>query len=301
MKTALFYYSQTSQALRVAQSICSPLSEGEGNSVIIKQIEPTTDYPFPWNSYRFFDTFAETRLGVDVGKIKPLDFSDILDADLVVIAGQSWFLSPSLPLQAFFSDKAVQEYLNGKQVIFINACRNMWLMTSRKIKSILKDIRAILVGQIILQDKAFNLISALTVVRWLLYGKKEKGWLLPASGVREKEIKEAERFGVIIKESFERKRVSDLQNELLSNGAIKYKPSLLHIEKTGYKMFGFWAKFIRKKGGMGDPERAGRVKLFKFYLIFVLFFLSPVVQILFNISIPFRNIKEEKRKECSVN
>ena len=140
MKTVVFYYSQTGQALDAVKSICgaSHLNEkaqGTKDDVVYKEIRPLEQYPFPWSRYEFFDTFPETRLGMPPSGIEAIDFSDINDADIVIVAGQSWFLSPSLPLQSFFMDEQVRHYLQGRQIVFVNACRNMWLMTSRDIKA----------------------------------------------------------------------------------------------------------------------------------------------------------------------
>ena len=194
----VFYYTQSGQALDVAKRICRPLAEA-GTEVVWRPIIPQQTYPFPWNKYEFFDSFPETRLGMPPSGIQPLDFSGIEKAELVMIVGQSWFLSPSLPLQSFFENEQVKAYLEGKKVVFVNACRNMWLMTGRAVKAYLHEIKACQVGHIVLQDTAPNLISALTIVRWLLYGKKQSSWLLPAAGVRNADIEDASRFGDIIK------------------------------------------------------------------------------------------------------
>ena len=101
MKIAVFYYTQSGQALNVARSICSKMNDV---SVVYKEIVPLTTYPFPWSKNAFFDAFPETRLGIPPSGIVPMDFSDVEDAGLVLVVGQSWFLSPSLPLQSFFTD-----------------------------------------------------------------------------------------------------------------------------------------------------------------------------------------------------
>ena len=178
MKIAVFYYTQSGQALSVARHLFGRM---DGISVVYKQIVPLTDYPYPWSKNAFFDAFPETRLGIPPSGIAPMDLSDVEDADLTVVVGQSWFLSPSLPLQSFFRDEQVKGYLAGRKVVFVNACRNMWLMTSRKVKAYLSEAHAQMVGQIVLQDEAPNLVSVLTVIRWLIYGRKEAGWLLPAA------------------------------------------------------------------------------------------------------------------------
>jgi flavodoxin len=48
-KVALFYYSQTGQALRIGYNICKPLEEA-GCEVVLKEIVPEEPYPFPWSS-----------------------------------------------------------------------------------------------------------------------------------------------------------------------------------------------------------------------------------------------------------
>ena len=289
MKTAIFYYTQSGQALEVAKSIASPLA-----SVVFKEIVPEEQYPFPWSKDIFYDTFPETRLGLPPSGIQPIDFSDIEDADMVIVVGQSWFLSPSLPLQSFFTDAQVKAYLKGRPVVFVNACRNMWLMTSRKIKAYLADAGARFVGHIVLQDEAPNLIGVVTIIRWLVYGKKEATRLLPPAGIDEEDIKKASRFGEIIEKAVAGNDLSQLQEHLLEAGAIHYRPSVLYVEKVGHRMFGLWAKFIRKKGGWRDPNRRGRVRLFDIYLMTVLFVVSPFGVLFFYLTYPLHHIKRDR-------
>ena len=192
MKIAIFYYSQSGQALQAAQNLCAPLQQAGGHhEVVFKEIKPVEQYPFPWMRHDFFDTFPETRLGLPPSGIQPIDLHDVEDTDMVIIAAQPWFLSPSLPLQSFLADKSIRQYLNGRHVVFLNVCRNMWLMAFRSVKIALQDCGAKLIGHIVLQDEAPNLISALTIVRWLLHGKKTATWLLPAAGVSEKDSRKA--------------------------------------------------------------------------------------------------------------
>ena len=295
MKTVVFYYSQSGQALSAAKRICEPL----GN-VVFKEIIPQQDYPFPWNRYEFFDVFPETRLGMPPSGIRPMDLREAEDADLVMIVGQSWFLSPSLPLQSFLADGQVRQYLQGKNIIFVNVCRNMWLMTGRKIKTDIKEMGGHLVGHIVLQDRRQNLVSALTIVRWLMYGKKNGSWMLPDAGVSVADIEGASRFGEIISNAYENDGFDMLQTNLLSAGAINYKPSVLFLEKAGHRMFGHWARFIRKKGGFRDPRRHLRVNLFFYYLLIVLFMVSPFGQLFFFLTYPLQQVSRHKREDCNL-
>lgn len=296
MKVAVFYYSQSGQALSVAKSICGPLVE-QGHQIVYKQICPLEDFPFPWDKDEFFDIFPETRLGFPPVGNKAIDFSDIEDAGLVVIAGQSWFLSPSVPIQSFFLDEEVRAYLHNRDMIFVNACRNMWLMTSRQIKRYAKEIGARLVGHIVLQDNHANLISALTIVRWLMFNRKD-GKLLPDAGVSQKDIDSTDRFGKAIADAYQNDKVDTLQDELLREGAIIYKPSILFLEKAGHRMFGLWAKFIRKKGGFRDKRRMMRVNMFFYYLLFVLFVVSPFGQLFFFLTYPLQKVNFHKHVDC---
>lgn len=301
MKTAIFVYTQSGQAMTAAQSICGPL-QGDGMTVVFKQIVPERPFPFPWSKDEFFNAFPESRLGLPPYGIQPIDLSDVQDAHLVMVIGQSWFLSPSLPIQSFFTDERIKHYLGGRQVIFVNACRNMWLKTSHAIKQYVKDAGATLVGHIVLQDNnAPNLVSVITIIRWLLYGKKEPTRLLPQAGISDRELAVASRFGEVIRDTWRDRAVDTLQDRLLAAGAIKYKPSVLFVEKIGHRMFGFWAKFVRKKGGFGDPRRRARLNAFCIYLFTALFAVSPFGVLVFWLTYPFRHIARHRKEDCSVN
>jgi hypothetical protein len=298
-KIAVFYYTQSGQALHIAQSICQPLEEAD-NIVIYKTIEPENPFPFPWTCWSFFEAFPETRLSIPTGKLKAIDFSDVNDADLVIIAGQSWYLSPSLPLHAFFQDEKVKAYLKGKKIINISGCRNMWVMAQLKIRKYIYEAGGQYVGHIVLQDHAPNLVSVLTIVRWLLYNKKEASRWLPAAGVSDEDIKNASHLGVIINETLKNGNWNSLQNNLMREKAVEYKSSVVFVEKVGHRMFGIWADFIRKKGGYQDKQRALRIKLFCYYLFFVLYVASPVGLLIFYLTYPFRikSINKYKHEMC---
>ena len=296
MKAAVFYYTQSGQALNVVRSICASLDE-----VVYKQILPQHTYPFPWSRDQFFDTFPESRLGLPLSGIEPIDFTDVDDADVVIVAGQSWYLSPSLPLQSFFNDERVRQYLKGRDVVFVNACRNMWLMTGRKIKSYIKEIGARLVGHIVMQDGAANLVSVLTIIRWLMYGQKQGSGLLRDADVSETDIAKASRFGELIRRSMEKNDLHQLQRDLLAAGAICYKPSILFLEKAGHRMFGLWARFIRRRGEFGCPDRRFRVNMFCAYILFVLFVLSPFAQLFFYLTYPLQHVARHQAEDCGLD
>jgi hypothetical protein len=75
---------------------------------------------------------------------------------------------------------------------------------------------------------------------------------------------------------------------LVKAGAVDVLPSLVMLEKRGKIFFRLWAAFILKKGGYGDPARIARVRLFKYYLLTVIYIVSPFASLLYYILKPFR-------------
>lgn len=294
-KVVLFYYSQTGQALAIAESVCRPFAQA-GYDVVRKEIVPEVPYPFPWSAMDFFQVFPESRLGVPC-KLKTIDLSDVEDADLVLVAGQSWYLSWSVPLHAFFRSNEIKNYLQGRNIVVTMGCRNMWMMTQRKTREYIREAGGRYVGFISLQDKAANLISVITIVRWLFYNKKEATRLLPAAGVSPEDVNRAEVFGQIIREALERNDFTGLQADLMRERAVTFLPTVWFIEKNGYRLWGQWAKFIIGKGAYKDAGRAPWLRLFCAYLFFVLYAVSPVGMIFFFLTYPFRRASLRKAQQ----
>ena len=299
LTVAVFYYTQTGQALAIARSLCAPL-EAAGCRVVTREIRPVTAYPYPWSSEAFFQVFPESRLGIACA-IEPVDLSGaVAEADLVIVAGQSWYLSLSTPLHAFFQSPEVRAYLHGRPVVFVNGCRNMWVMTQSETRRYLREIGARYVGFIELHDKAPNLVSVLTIIRWLFYGRKEATRLLPAAGVSQRDVADADRFGLVILRTLYDGQWEQLQERLMREGAVTFIPHLYFIERNGYRMWGRWAHFVRRRGGAGDPRRQGRLRLFKAYLFFVLYAVSPFGLLFYWLTYPLRRatLKRAQREVC---
>ena len=299
LTVAVFYYTQTGQALTIARSLCAPL-EAAGCRVVTREIRPVTAYPYPWASEAFFQVFPESRLGIACA-IDPVDLSGaVAEADLVIVVGQSWYLSLSTPLHAFFQSPEVRAYLHGRPVVFVNGCRNMWVMTQSETRRYLREIGARYVGFIELHDRAPNLVSVLTIIRWLFYGRKEATRLLPAAGVSQRDVADADRFGLIILRTLYDGQWEQLQERLMREGAVTFIPQLYFIERNGYRMWGRWAHFVRRRGGAGDPRRQGRLRLFKAYLFFVLYAVSPFGLLFYWLTYPLRRatLKRAQREVC---
>ena len=294
-KIALFYYTQTGQALRIADKICEPLEQA-GCMVVRKEIVPEEPYPFPWSAMGFFQAFPESRLGVPC-KLKPIDLSDVMDADLVMIAGQSWYLSWSIPLHAFFQSDEIRGYLKGRDIVVTMGCRNMWVMTQQLTRTYIRETGGRYVGFISLQDMTPNLVSVITIIRWLFYDKKHATRLLPAAGVSPEDIDNATVYGRIIHDALERGDYAGMQEKLMEQKAVTFLSTVYFIEKNGHRLWGQWAKFILKKGAYNDPKRKPYLRIFCVYLFFVLYVVSPIGMLFFLLTYPLRRASLRKAKQ----
>jgi flavodoxin len=281
MKKALvIYYSQTGQAREIAEAVTLPLKAGF--EVQFEELQPDPPFPFPWKGISFFQTFPESVQEIPC-KLKPFSFDRDENYDLVILAFQTWYLSPSIPMNSFLQSPEAKRLLKNKPVVTIQGCRNMWAMAQERIKLRILEAGGRLVGNIVLVDRHPNLISVITIVRWMTTGKKERSRWFPAAGVPEKEIRDTSQFGEVILDAFQNDRLNELQDKLLEMGAVCIDPVLISIERRGIMMFRIWSRFILKKGVYGCEARTGRLKLFKYYLFAVIFLISPVVSLLFSI------------------
>lgn len=293
-KILVIHYSQTGQLTRILDSIVTPLKTDASVSITYEELKPEKPFPFPWNSKDFFDAFPESVLEKPI-EMQPLKVNPAEHFDLVILGCQVWFLSPSLPLTGFLQSKEAAQLLKNKKVITVSGTRNMWLNAQESVKKKLKELNASLVGNIALIDRAPNLVSVATIVGWLFYNTKEKYMgFLPPSGVSEKDIREASRFGETILEALNTNQFADLQPKLISQGGVMIVKTLVNLELRGKMIFRKWAKFIAAKGGPGNPDRRTRTKIFAWYLPIGLFVLSPFA---FTISCIFMLLMPEKTKK----
>jgi len=297
-KVAVFYYTQTGQALAIVQKVCEPLVAA-GLQVVYKEIIPEEPFTFPWTSHSFFQVFPESRLAIPC-RLKAFDLSDIQDADLVIVAGQSWYLSHSIPLHGFFQSDEIKSYLKGRKIVTVDGCRNMWIMKQLKTREYIYNIGAEYVGAIVLQDRAPNLVSVITIIRWLFHNKREATRLLPAAGVSSEDIRQATRFGDILLDTLNEQSFNTLQHRLMEKEALIFLPTVYFIETNGYKLWGNWARIVLKKGPYNSPRREPLLRLFKYYLFFVLYVVSPFGLLFFYLTYPFRiaGLRKAKNELC---
>lgn len=279
MKEVLIvYYSQTGQLLNILKNVASTLS-GENVNVSYYEISLKKDFPFPWKQEEFYGAFPETFLQIPT-ELNPVP-SEVLQKkyDLVILGYTVWYLTPSIPINSFLKSPEAKQLLMNTPVVTLSASRNMWIMAQEKMKKLLLDNQAKLVGNIALVDKNINHISVITIVHWLMGGKKTKMWgVFPKPGVSDSDIENASRFGMPIREALMKVDYSELQTNLLEVGAVKIDPSLIATDIRGNMVFSKWSNFLIKKEG--DKRRKALV-YFKYYLLFAIWLIAPIVFIVF--------------------
>ncbi|MEN8119828.1 MAG: hypothetical protein ABFS35_05755 [Bacteroidota bacterium] len=281
-KILVIYYSQTGQLKNIADSVLSPILKDEDFQVDYQQIKPVNDYQFPWTDDGFYDAMPESVKGIPC-PIEDISIDNNSNYDLVILAYQVWFLSPSIPFWSFLQNKKNQDFLKNKNVITILGVRNMWVNAHKRIQQQFKELNINHIGNIVLADKNSNLVGVLLVIKYLLTGNDKPYKLLPKYGVRETDIKKAEIFGDFIKTALINNDFSQLQTKIAENNGVFLKFSLRTTELAAGKIFLKWANFVLKKGEAKDPNRRYRTKLFKTYLMILIFVISPISSTIFRI------------------
>jgi hypothetical protein len=297
-KILVVNYSQSGQLNEIIDRFLVPF---DPETIERLQIQPVTPFVFPWTSEEFFDKMPEC-VNEDVIELQPVHFS-AERYELIVIGYQPWFLSPSLPITALLKTPAFQQRLHGTPVVTVIGGRNMWLNSQESIKKLVKDAGGRLVGNIPLMDRTSNLISAVTILHWMLTGRKEKKWgVFPMPGVSQEDIESASGFGAIVRNAFERRELDGLQQQILATGRIQIPTDILFIEQRAKKLFRIWAKLIKTKGTT-PARRKTLVGFFKYYLLIALFMVAPLLLTVYNLLIaPFTGNAIKKKKEyfCGV-
>ncbi len=276
-KALVVYYTQSGQLKEIVDAVCGPLAEDFDFSY--EALKPQPEFPFPWPGMTFYQAFPESVQEIPC-RLEPFGFDPDEDFDLVVLAYQPWYLSASIPFTSFLKSAEAARVLKGKPVITILGCRNMWIMAQERVRKRIAALGGNLVGNIVLVDKHHNLVSVITIVKWMLKGDKRGSGMyariFPEAGVDRKDIEASAKYGLAIRDAFRDGEPEGLQDKLLAKGAVEINPVLMSVEQRGYMMFRPWSKFVLRKGGAGDSAREGRLRMFRAYLFTVIYLVSPI-------------------------
>jgi hypothetical protein len=276
-RVLVIHYSQTGQLRDLMQSVVAPLQAAPGIDVTLAPIRPCRPYPFPWPFWRFFNTFPETVYG-EADPVEPLDVADDAEFDLVILAYQVWFLSPSLPTTAFLQSEQAARLLRGKPVVTLIGCRNMWLMAQEVMKGHLQRLGARLVDNIVLTDHVHSAFTFISTPLWMLTGRRGPflGGLVPPAGIPAAEIAAASRFGTAIAAQLPQRTAGDTSPMLQGLGAVAVNERLIASETIARRSFRIWGGLLRALGGPSSPLRRLVLVVYVIFLVTLILTVVPV-------------------------
>lgn len=287
-------YSQTGQLQQIVSNFIEPLLAHA--NVDLVEYKPQIPYPFPWSSQEFFNTMPESILLTPTDLV-PMHFKHSR-YDLILFAYQPWYLSPSIPANSLFASLEFLNIVRNTPVITLIGSRNMWLNSQAILKEKLHNAGAKLIANIAFADRHQNQISAITIVYWMLTGRKDKKYgIFPLPGISQTDIERAKEYGTVLRNAITTENLEHVQSQFLALGYMKLPIDILFIEERAKRLFVLWAKLITKFGST-QSSRAVLVKAFKWYLFVALFVVAPIVFTLyFFLVYPFTFRAANKKKQ----
>ena len=260
-------YSQTGQLTSVVQSVSAPLVDHPEIDVTFEVLEPVTPYAFPWPFLEFFNTFPET-VHARPRPLQPLKVGKNESFDLIILAYQVWFLSPSQPIEAFLQLPEARGWLHGKPVITLIACRNMWLMAQETMKRRLSALGAHLIDNVALTDRAGSAATFISTPLWMLTGRRGPflAGIVPAAGISAEDVAEASRFGRAIAARLPDLDPTQPRPMLTGLGAVRINERLIGSETIGHRSFRLWGRLLLR---LGTPKSVARRLVLCVYVVFL--------------------------------
>ncbi|OVE81274.1 hypothetical protein BVY04_03635 [bacterium M21] len=298
-RVLIVYYSQTGQLTATAKSVAGPLEKGDDTEVVYENLFPEKAYPFPWPFFTFLDVFPES-VYMDGPKLNPLGVQPDDKFDLVILAYQTWFLSPCLPMTGFLQTDTAAKILKDTPVLTLIACRNMWIKGQEKLKARLAELGAKYIDNAVLVDGGPSFATFFTTPFWLLLDKKEGFLGFPPAGVSEVDIAGASRFGDAIVKGLAVDKEKSGEPLLAGLGAVNVNTKYILGENTAHRSFLIWGRLLRKAGPQGAPIRKVLLTCYVTFLItFILTFipLTIVLKILLAPLLKKRLMAEKARLE----
>lgn len=284
-RVLLVHYSQTGQLARVARRLVSPLREQGDMELVEEVLRPRRPYPFPWPLRRFLDVMPESVL-LEPPALEPLSVRTDEHFDLIILAYQVWYLAPAGPMTAFLKSQAATRLLRGRPVVTVIACRNMWLAAQETVKRLIGDAGGILRDNVALTDHGSALETFITTPRWLLTGRRDAFFGMPAAGVAENEIDDADRFGRALLAALRTGGERGDAPMLAGLGAARVDPRLIFSERAGRRAFSIWSRLIRLGGPQGSLARLPLLALFGAYLVAMIVTVVPASLLLQRLARP---------------
>ena len=292
-KILVVSFSQSGQLDRIVAALLAPLRTKA--AVIEEKLVPSKPFPFPWSLHQFLDAFPEAFAGIPCSLEPMRTMTPNERYDLIIIAYQVWYLAPSIPVWSFLQSSEARSLLQSTPVLTVVGCRNMWCRAHAIVRGHLQSAGARMIGHIVLADRAYNLLSVVTIVYWMLTGRKRRLLrVFPAPGVSEDDIAGCSAYGRIVADALSSSVVANIQEQLNRSLACQIVPHLLFQEKSAARAFAIWSRVIRSRGDPGDPRRKPAVMMFGCWLAAVIVLFAPLSFLIFYLALPFRRSAVER-------
>ena len=280
-------WSQTGQLDEVVSSVIAPLQAAEHITVEHLRLQLCQPLPFPWPFLDFFDTFPETVYG-EPAAIQPVTLQHGT-YDLVILAYQVWFLSPSQPIMAFLNSDAAR-VLKNTPVMTLIVCRNMWLMAQEVMKQRLHELGARLIDNVVLTDRAHPAATFISTPMWLLTGRRGPflgGWI-PAAGIPPADSMAARRFGDAIVQQLPHRTTDDNAPMLQHLRAVQVNERLIASERVAKRSFLIWGALLRRLGKPGARQRRVVLCVYVVFLVMMILTVVPVSAVIKRLLAPWQ-------------
>jgi hypothetical protein len=277
-------YSQSGQMADIVSALTRPLLE-TGMTVHHEVLRPQSDFPFPWPFFAFLDVFPES-VRLEPRPNLPLLVADDAPFDLVILAWTVWYLSPAQPMTAFLQSDAGKRLLNGRPVVSVTACRNMWLSAFDTLKTLVAAAGGRLVDHVALTDASPALATFITTPRWMFTGRRDRFMGLPPAGVNARQTAATARFGAALARALIRDEEKQGAAMLRGLAAVQVLPHLMLSERAGRRAFSVWSGIVRRCGRAGQRRRIPALCLFLFYLVLMILTVVPASLLLQRLAAP---------------
>jgi hypothetical protein len=276
-RVLIVYYSQSGDVRRATEALVQPLAAC-GARLHWEELRPQTPYPFPWrNIHRFFYIMPDCVLG-HPSPIAPLSPAAWEDYDLVILAWQVWFLSPSLPVQALLRSPDGERLLKNRNVITVCVSRNMWHSASETMKGLLREAGARHVDNVVVTHQGPPLATFVTTTRRLLTGRSGKVLgVLPSAEVGHHDFARLNRLGQALASQGDRLTARESASFLRGLDAVHVNRRYVIPERMARGVFWGWAKALDASGRVWTGFRHFGTFLFGNFLLTMILTGIPLV------------------------
>jgi hypothetical protein len=204
-RVVVLEWSLSGQSREVTDTFVAPI-EAAGHTVERVKLEVEATYPFPWSPSEFFGLFPETVLERPP-TARPIALPDG-PVDLVVASGSIWYLRPCMPWQAFLAGPQAA-WLDGRRVLTLTTCRNMWVTGWRRWVAALQARGARVLDAVTVTHSGPVFASFFSTLAWSVTGDRQAVRALPPVEIDETTLERVRQHGSAVADALSDPERSD--------------------------------------------------------------------------------------------